>query len=135
MIVPYEILHDRIGKSPFRSRFSLTEKERAYIAEKGFSLIRAQAVRILTERLAQAFPYNDGSQTPMRGHVVFKAQHATACCCRSCLEKWHAIPRGRALTEEEIDSSADLIVDYLRDKAGDLSAFPVTGDLFSTDGA
>jgi hypothetical protein len=45
-------------------------------------------------------PINDGKQTPMRGHPVFIAQHATATCCRGCLEKWHAIP-GRALSEPE----------------------------------
>ena len=130
-IVPYAILRDRIRKSSFRSRFFLTEPERAYIAAKGFEVIHAQAVHILTERIAQAVPYNDGSQTPMRGHVVFKAQHATACCCRSCLQKYHYIPKGRPLTEEEIQALAGLIVDYLREKAGDLSSFPVTGDLFS----
>ena len=125
-IVPYAILRDRIRRSSFRSRFSLTEQEKAYIAEKGFEWIHAQAVHILTERLAAAFPYKDGSQTPMRGHVIFKAQHATACCCRSCLQKHHNIPMGRVLTEEEILAAADLLVDYLRDKAGDLSSFPVT---------
>ena len=37
----------------------------------------------------------------MRGHPVFIAQHATACCCRGCLAKWHGIPPGRELTAEE----------------------------------
>lgn len=37
---------------------------------------------------------NDGKQTPMRGHPVFKAQHACACCCRDCLAKWWKVPRG-----------------------------------------
>ncbi|WP_418972302.1 DUF4186 family protein, partial [Alistipes communis] len=27
--------------------------------------------------------------------------HATACCCRGCLAKWHAIPAGRELTARE----------------------------------
>jgi hypothetical protein len=38
----------------------------------------------------------------MHGHPVFIAQHATATCCRSCLAKWHFIPPGRDLTEEQI---------------------------------
>jgi predicted Fe-S protein YdhL (DUF1289 family) len=29
------------------------------------------------------------------------AQHATATCCRGCLEKWHRIPRGAELTAEQ----------------------------------
>jgi predicted Fe-S protein YdhL (DUF1289 family) len=32
---------------------------------------------------------------------VFITQHATATCCRGCLEKWHGIPRGAELTDEE----------------------------------
>jgi hypothetical protein len=52
--------------------------------------------------LAPAEPKNDGLQTPMRGHPIFIAQHATATCCRGCLEKWHRIPRGRMLSEAEI---------------------------------
>ncbi len=42
----------------------------------------------------RAHPVNDGKQTPMRGHPVFIAQHATATCCRGCLAKWHNIPQG-----------------------------------------
>lgn len=55
----------------------------------------------IDRRLAPAHPAKDGKQTPMRGHPVFIAQHATATCCRPCLAKWHAIPAGRPLTEEE----------------------------------
>jgi uncharacterized protein DUF4186 len=29
------------------------------------------------------------------------AQHATASCCRSCLAKWHKVPGGRTLTDNE----------------------------------
>ena len=53
------------------------------------------------ELLAPAVIPNDGRQTPMRGHPVFIAQHATACCCRKCLEKWHRIPAGRELSAAE----------------------------------
>ncbi|WP_251023391.1 DUF4186 family protein [Streptomyces sp. ISL-10] len=31
---------------------------------------------------------------------VFVAQHATATCCRTCLERWHVVPAGRALDDE-----------------------------------
>ncbi len=58
---------------------------------------------LFASRLAAAAPINDGKQTPMRGHPVFIAQHATATCCRGCLEKWDAIPHGRALSEPEQD--------------------------------
>ena len=55
----------------------------------------------LRKRLSPANPPNDGKQTPMRNHPIFVAQHGTATCCRGCLEKWHSIPKGHALTTEE----------------------------------
>lgn len=126
----YEELKVRLAASTFRSRFRLTERDRSYLAEHGWNMIHAQAERMIRERLADAHPYNDGSQTPMRGHVVFLAQHATGSCCRSCLAKWQGIPAGRALTEEEIFAVADIIVDWLKDHAGDLSGTVYTPDLF-----
>lgn len=126
----YAQMKERLAASKFRSRFSLTRAERAYLAAKGWPVIRAQTERIIRERLAPADPQDDGSQTPMRGHPVFKAQHATATCCRGCLAKWHGIPKGRAFTEAEFTYVADMIQDWLRDQAGDLSGFPVTPDLF-----
>lgn len=54
--------------------------------------IRSHASDFVRTRLAPAQIPNDGKQTPMRGHPVFLAQHATGCCCRGCLYKWHRIP-------------------------------------------
>ena len=47
------------------------------------------------------------------GHPVFIAQHATATCCRSCLQKWYGIPKGRALTEEEQAMVTDVIMQWI----------------------
>lgn len=120
----FDALKKRFEKSTFRSRFRLDEKDRAFIARKGWAEIDAQARKIVRERLAPAFPKNDGRQTPMRGHVVFIAQHATGTCCRGCLRKWHGIPPGRALTPQEIERVAGVISAWLRDRAGDLPALP-----------
>jgi len=76
-------------------------KERQYCYDKGAEVIDQHAADFIASRLAPAQIPNDGKQTPMRGHPVFIAQHATATCCRGCLEKWHAIPRGRGLSDEE----------------------------------
>jgi len=57
----------------------------------------------IRQRLAPAQPKNDGKQTPMRGHPIFVGQHATATCCRKCLEKWHRITANRPLSDEETD--------------------------------
>ena len=65
------------------------------------STILDHARDFIAKRLAPAAPVKDGRQTPMRGHPVFVAQHATATCCRSCLAKWHGIPAGRELSVEE----------------------------------
>lgn len=94
-------LFERLAKSTFRSRFRLTQKDKSYIAGKGMATIRRHAIDFVTKRLAPAVIPNDGKQTPLRGHPVFLAQHATGCCCRGCLSKWHHIPAGRQLTEEE----------------------------------
>jgi hypothetical protein len=49
----------------------------------------------------------------MRGHPVFIAQHATATCCRSCLQKWHGIAVGRPLSEAELDHVIGAIMRWL----------------------
>lgn len=91
----------RLRHSAFRSRFHLGPAERAYLQDKGLETILAHGRDFIDKRLAPAEPKNDGKQTPMRGHPVFVAQHATATCCRSCLSKWHGIPAGRELTGEQ----------------------------------
>ena len=77
-------LFDRLSKSNFRSRFTLSARDKAYIAEKGLTTIRKHAEDFVAKRLAPAVIPNDGRQTPMKGHPVFIAQHATGCCCRGC---------------------------------------------------
>lgn len=91
----------RLSRSRFRARFRLGAAERGYADTKGRDTIAHHAGDFIATRLALAAPPNDGRQTPMRGHPVFVAQHATACCCRGCLAKWHGLPPGRALTPAE----------------------------------
>ncbi len=90
-----------LSKSAFRRRFRLKGKELAYLNEKGLPAVLDHARRFIAQRLAPANPADDGKQTPFRNHPVFVAQHATATCCRGCLEKWHRIPKGRELSPEE----------------------------------
>lgn len=96
-----EDLFAALAQSSFRRKFRLQGKDLAYLQEKGMPLVLAHAADFITTRLAPAHIANDGKQTPMRGHPVFVAQHATATCCRSCLEKWHKIHRDHALNEAE----------------------------------
>jgi hypothetical protein len=98
---PLDDVFARLAGSPFRRRFRLGPKERDYLAAKGMETILHHARDFIARRLAAAEPANDGRQTPMRGHPVFIAQHASATCCRSCVAKWHGISVGRPLTEAE----------------------------------
>lgn len=104
---------DKFKNSKFRSKFVLKEKDLLYIQDKGLETIRRHAKEFITKRLAPALPSNDGKQTPFRGHPVFVAQHATATCCRGCLEKWWKIPAGRELTEKEIDFIVEIIMTWI----------------------
>lgn len=102
-----------LAQSGFRSRFALGEREQAELDCQGPGTIRTHAERFIRERLAPARPRNDGKQTPMAGHPVFIAQHATATCCRSCLAKWHDIAAGHALDEAEQTYMCDVIMTWL----------------------
>jgi predicted Fe-S protein YdhL (DUF1289 family) len=90
-----------LAASSFRRRFQLRGKELEYLRRKGLPVVIEHAADFIEKRLAPASPANDGKQTPMRHHPVFIAQHATATCCRGCLQKWHAILKGHALEETE----------------------------------
>lgn len=94
-------LFDALARSDFRRRFHLAARERDYLRERGLPTVVEHGRDFIAKRLAPAAPPNDGKQTPFRGHPIFVAQHATATCCRGCLAKWHGIPKGHALTEEE----------------------------------
>ena len=112
-----EIL-DRLARSRFRSRFRLSATERSYADKKGRGTILSHTRDFVTQRLAPAEPQNDGRQTPMRGHPTFVAQHATATCCRSCLAKWHRIPRGRHMSAAEHERTVSLIMNWIDEQMG-----------------
>jgi hypothetical protein len=65
--------------------------------------------------------YGDGQQTPYSGNSIYYAQHATASCCRNCIEYWHNIPQDRDLTEDEIAYLADLVMLYIEEKLPQLT--------------
>ena len=110
----FQDLFLRLSRSNFRSRFHLKEKDLQYIREKGMDTIRSHARDFVRTRLAPAEIPNDGKQTPMRGHPVFLAQHATGCCCRGCLYKWHRIPAGVQLTEAQQEYVVDVLMEWIQ---------------------
>jgi hypothetical protein len=108
----------QLRRSKFRRSFALRGKDRAYLETKGLPLVLDHAADFIAKRLAPAEPPNDGKQTPFRGHPVFVAQHATATCCRGCLEKWHGIERRRELTQEEQAYVVRVIESWLVEQQG-----------------
>ena len=113
MAMRIEAAFQRLRKSKFRSRFRLSEDERRYIAEKGMDTIRRHCEDFIRTRLAPDCPPNDGKQTPMRGHPVFKAQHACACCCRGCLEKWWKVPKGTDIPSKRQSRIVDFLMAWI----------------------
>lgn len=108
------VLADRPAKSKFRSRFKLVGKDlETARLQLSTGELRGKAEQWLEKKLFCANPVNDGKQTPMRGYPVFVAQHATATCCRGCLEKWHRIPQNRPLTNEERELVLDIIIRWI----------------------
>jgi len=109
-----EDLFSALGRSAFRQKFHLRGKDREYFSSKGLNIILCHADDFIHKRLAPAYPINDGKQTPFKGHPVFVAQHATASCCRGCLEKWHKIPEGKPLSSNEIAYICAVIEHWIR---------------------
>ena len=109
-----EQIFDSLQRSAFRWRFELGAREKHYVQERGMDVVLDHARGIIQQRLAPAQPANDGRQTPMRRHPVFIAQHATATCCRSCLEKWHDIASGHPLSVAEVAHIVSVIERWLR---------------------
>lgn len=104
----------KLKKSPFRAKFYLDQKDLEYIENKGMDVIRTHAEDFVAKRLASADIPNDGRQTPMRGHPVFKAQHACACCCRGCLQKWYRVKPGVQLTEDQQRRLVNLLMEWIK---------------------
>lgn len=103
----------KLASSKFRNSFHLKTKDISYIREKNLLTIEKHARELIEKRLAPRDIPNDGKQTPMRGHPVFIAQHATATCCRECVHKWHHIEKNKELTEQEKNFVVALIIFWI----------------------
>lgn len=104
---------NRLKSSNFRAKFYLNGQDKAYIAQKGMEEIERHAQEFVAKRLAPKDIPNDGRQTPMRGHPVFKAQHACACCCRGCLNKWYQVPKGAELSQTQQQKIVKLLIAWI----------------------
>lgn len=108
-----EDILNKLNSSKFRSSFHLKSGDVNYIKEKGLSKIESHALDFINKRLKDVSKVNDGKQTPIKGHPVFIAQHATATCCRGCLEKWHKIEKTHILNEREVLYIKNVIMNWI----------------------
>lgn len=102
-----------LSKSKFRSGFYLKDKDKEYVKNKGIDTIKSHACDFIKMRLAPLNIPNDGKQTPMKGHPVFIAQHATGTCCRNCLYKWHKIEKNKVLSDVEQAYVVNIIMTWI----------------------
>ena len=107
---------NELSKSNFRSSFHLRKYMIKYIDEKGMDVIKKHTKDFIEEKIASAYLVNDGKQTPTKNHPTFIAMHACACCCRSCLEKWHKIPKGKELNANEKNYIYKLLITWINNE-------------------
>ncbi len=107
-----------LKRSTFRSKFKLSNLDQQYIQDKGIETIIKHASDFIYSRIAPQYPKNDGKQTPMKGHPVFIAQHATATCCRGCIQKWNRLKKGKELSAQEIQFLVELIMKWIEGQIG-----------------
>jgi hypothetical protein len=117
-----ELQHELIRHVFFHAPFD--DKSRAQAAKLGRQGLRLRVRPYLEKKVGKAEIYRDGTQTPKQGSAIHFAQHATATCCRKCIEYWHGIPRGRELTSAELDYCAGLVLAYLDQRMVDLMSAP-----------
>lgn len=108
-----DYIFKRLKQSKFRSRFKLSGDDLGYIGKIGMKKIGSHTRDFIEKRLAPAEIPNDGRQTPFKGHPVFKAQHATATCCRGCLAKWHKISKDTELDPVHKKYCCDIIMRWI----------------------
>jgi hypothetical protein len=97
---------------------TIDPKAANYARRKGRVRLRTAVDRRIRMSIAAAEPFRDGRQTPWvgSGNAIYYAQHAVAACCRRCVEEWHAIPRGRELSDAEVQYLADLAIRYVEER-------------------
>jgi hypothetical protein len=117
-----ELQHELIRHVFFHAPFD--EKARAEAAKLGRQGLRAKVRPYLEKKIGPAKIWRDGTQTPKEGSAIHFGQHATATCCRKCIEYWHGIPRGHDLTSAELDYCTGLVLAYLEQRMAVLMAQP-----------
>jgi hypothetical protein len=120
--------HERI-RHEFWCTTSLTPRKVANARKLGRSGVLDSARQRIGKKLQNPGKFADWGQIPFEqgGSIIHFAQHATATCCRRCIEAWYGIDRRQALTEEQIAYFAELILRYVVDHVPNLPQDPPPG--------
>lgn len=95
----------------------INEKAIIHARKKGRINMREVAEKRILQSVGKAKNFWEGHQTPWEGErITFYAQHATATCCRRCMEYWHGIKPGRKLRKKEVDYLTSLLTRYIEEK-------------------
>jgi hypothetical protein len=117
-----ELRHELIRHHFWHVEFD--ERARNHALRKGRVALEVAAERRIESSVGPENPVRDGRQTPFDGNVIYYAQHATAACCRTCMEYWHNIPKGRPLTADERAYLTSLVMRYIDDRWPELPDGP-----------
>lgn len=110
----FEYLKKELIRHEFWHR-KIDEKAIEELKRKGKKRIYEEVEKRLIKAVKPENPWRGGF-TPYHGKLVYYAQHATASCCRKCMEYWHNIEQGEELNENEIAYLTKLIHLYMDDR-------------------
>lgn len=114
---------ERIRHHCFHHEF--TKRAFNYAKRAGYKKLDERAHHQVRKSIGPAEPFRDGYQTKLHSdNPIDDARHATATCCRRCFEYWYGVPKGRDLTDPEIDFAAKLVMAFLRLRLPDLTDEP-----------
>jgi hypothetical protein len=102
----------------------LTQRAINHAKRKGKRQLREHVRDHLSKAVGPAAPFRDGYQTTMDDQAtsaVPYGQHATATCCRKCIEYWHGIPQGADLTLTQLKYCVELVCLYIEDRIPELT--------------
>ncbi len=115
----WKVLKSKLSRSKQIVSPAMGEPEKEYVLSRGIDILKLHATDFVKKRLAPADPKNDGRQTPLKGHPVFIAQHATGTSDRIRLEKFHGIKPGMELTEKEVSYVVSVILRWIQEQVGE----------------
>jgi len=117
----WKALETKLARSKVIESLDLGDSEIEYVQSRGVDILQLHATDFVRKRLAPAEPKNDGRQTPLKGHPVFIAQHATGTSDRVKLQKFHGIQKGMELTDKEISYVVNIIIRWIEEQVGELA--------------